>query len=291
MRLGWQRLTIIEIDLRKPKAVESMAEEISDSSRSSPNRAQVPELSDGAPDESGLHDSLDKLSRLGMGNGQEGLEGLLEHVAVLAVRSIPGADGAGLTLLEDSRADTMVASAEFVRDVDAIQYGLGEGPCISAADQGRTVRSNSLGSDRSWPVFGPRVAQLGVNSALSLPLISSDGVIGALNVYAFAANAFDDRAVELGELFSAPAAISVQNAQALAQARRLAVYLQGAISSRAVIDQALGIIISRNGGSLADAFEQLRARSAAQSKTVAVTASELVENAVRGVKAHPPGVE
>jgi len=47
-------------------------------------------------------------------------------VAAYAVRAIPGADGAGLTLLEDDRADTIVAAAPFVREIDDIQYGIGQ---------------------------------------------------------------------------------------------------------------------------------------------------------------------
>jgi hypothetical protein len=35
-------------------------------------------------------------------------------VAQFAVRAIPGAEGAGLTLLEENRSGTMVATAEFV---------------------------------------------------------------------------------------------------------------------------------------------------------------------------------
>ena len=66
------------------------------------------------------------------------LEDLLTQVATFAVQAIPGADGAGLTLIEADRADTIVKSAPFVREVDDIQYGLGEGPCISAAATGQT---------------------------------------------------------------------------------------------------------------------------------------------------------
>ena len=112
------------------------------------------------------------------------------------MRAIPGADGAGLTLLEDNRADTIVATADFVRQVDDIQYAMGEGPCISAARKSRTFTSGSLGGEPRWPRFGPRVARLGVHSVLSLPLLTPDGVFGAMNVYAHAKGAFDDHAVE-----------------------------------------------------------------------------------------------
>jgi hypothetical protein len=82
-----------------------------------------------------------------LATGQLDLEGLLTSVAVFAVRAIPGADGAGLTLLEENRSDTVVTTAPFVREVDDIQYGLGQGPCITAAADAKTVTSGSLGGD------------------------------------------------------------------------------------------------------------------------------------------------
>src|SRR6478735_2103740 len=117
-----------------------------------------------AAQEDELAQSLTALSRLS--SSRLSLEDLLTRVAIYAVQAIPGADGAGLTLIEVDRADTIVKSAPFVREVDDIQYGLGEGPCITAAATGMTMRSGSLGGDRRWPRFGPRVGRLGVHSVL-----------------------------------------------------------------------------------------------------------------------------
>ena len=64
-----------------------------------------------AAEEDDLREGLAGLSRL---TNRLGLEDLLTRVATYAVRAIPGADGAGLTLLEDDRANTIVATAAFV---------------------------------------------------------------------------------------------------------------------------------------------------------------------------------
>ena len=209
------------------------------------------------------------------------LDVLLTRVADYAVRAIPGADGAGLTLLESDRADTIVTSAAFVRQVDDIQYSIGEGPCISAAAQGETMRSGSLGGDSRWPRFGPRAGRLGVHSVLSLPLIAPAGVVGAMNVYARAKDVFDQRAEDLGEIFAVPAAVAVHNAHILAQAVRLAGQLQGALETRSVIDQAIGILRSRGGGTTSEAFDRLRHRSQTGHIKVAVVAAAIVDEAVR----------
>ncbi len=229
----------------------------------------------------------------GLVTGSLGLEELLARVATFAARAIPGADGAGVTLLRLDRVDNIVealaASAPFVAEIDEIQYSvLNEGPCITAALQRRTVRSGSLGGEKLWPRFGPRVGRLGVHSVLSLPLLLPDQVVGAINVYAHAKGAFDDRAAELGELFAAPAAVAVHNAQVLARAQALAEQLQAALRSRPVIDQAVGILRARSGGSADEAFARLRAISQSENVKLVAVAERLVDEAVRRARARHP---
>jgi GAF domain-containing protein len=230
-----------------------------------------------------LASALSALSRLSEGAG--GLVELLTRVSKMAVLAIPGADGAGLTLLEPDRADLVVKSTGFVAQIDDIQYSLGQGPCISAAETGETMRSGSLGGDPRWPRFGPRAGRLGVHSVLSLPLRTPSGVVGAMNVYAHAKEAFDDRAEELGEIFAIPAAISVLNAQILAQSRRLTVQLQAALSSRPVIDQAIGILRSRSGETAEEAFARLRQISQTEHRKLSEVAAALVEEAAARARA------
>lgn len=226
--------------------------------------------------------SLAGLGKLAMSTMS--LKETLAHVAEFAVRAIPGADGAGLTLLHPDLPATIVASADFVRVVDGIQYGLGQGPCITAAAEGITVRSGSLDADPQWPEFGPRVGELGVHSVLSLPLMTNSVVLGAMNVYAHRPDAFDDRAAELGELFAVPAAISVQNARALDSAVQLTEQLEKALGSRAVIDQAIGILISRTGCSDTEGYDKLRSISQAEHKKIAVVAQSMVAEAMKAAR-------
>jgi GAF domain-containing protein len=234
-----------------------------------------------ASEDHDLRTSLAALSQLA--TGQMELSDVLTRVAELAVFAIPGADGAGLTLLEAGHPYTIVASAPFVADVDAVQYGIEEGPCISAAAHGRTVRSGELGTDPQWPRFGPRIANLGVHSALSIPLLTPAGVLGAMNVYGRQRDAFDEQGARIGELFAAPAAIAVQNAQVLAQTKRLATHVHQALSNRVVIDQATGILMSRFGCSADEASEQLHQMS--QNEHLYAIASRIVEGAVRLARA------
>ena len=101
-----------------------------------------------------------------------------------------------MTLLYDRAGDNPVealaASHPFVAEIDTLQYEvLQEGPCMTAVRERRTVRTGSLGGEPMWPHFGPRVGRLGVHSALSMPLIVGERVVGAINVYAFEKDAFE----------------------------------------------------------------------------------------------------
>jgi GAF domain-containing protein len=213
------------------------------------------------------------------------LKATLTEVAAFAASAIPGADGVGLTMLDDSRPDTMVASVDFVQEVDAVQYGLGEGPCIEAVRIRQTLVCGSLGGEARWPRFGPRAGRLGVHSALSLPLIVSDRVVGALNVYGRGRDAFSAEAVQIGQRFSIPASVTVANAKVLDQSRRLAEQLGQALTSRAVIDQAVGILMSRSGVDADAAFDALRSMSQAESLKLAEVARRLVAQAVTRARA------
>ncbi|WP_205447263.1 hypothetical protein [Candidatus Frankia alpina] len=51
----------------------------------------------------------------GLLTGLRPLRETLIQIAEFAVQAIPGAQGAGLTMLEDNRAQTVVASVEFVQ--------------------------------------------------------------------------------------------------------------------------------------------------------------------------------
>ncbi len=221
--------------------------------------------------------------------GAKAVVDLLHDVAVFAAEALPGVDSAGVTLL-DSGADpphrTWAATAPLVDEIDAIQYReLNEGPCLTCMQTRRPVVSGSLGSDERWPHFGGRVARMRVHSALSLPLVVGDEMIGAINAYSRERDAFGEHVIRLGAQFAGPAAVSVYNAQLLAKAQERTARLQRALNSRAVIDQAIGIIRSRSGGTAEEAFHRLTELSQHQNIKLIVVAERLVEEAARRARA------
>lgn len=239
-------------------------------------------------DEAELYAGLSRVA--GLVASAQGVMDLLRDVAEFAAQAIPGVDGAGVALIDPRRgvtsAQTWAATKLIVHDIDTIQYDeLHEGPCITCMQSGRPTVSGSLGSDSRWPHFGGRVARMRIHSAMALPLIVGDQVIGAINAYAKARDAFAEHAVRLGCQFAKPAAVSVYNAQVLASAHERSMQLQRALDSRAVIDQAIGIIRSRSGSNAEEAFQRLSRISQAENTKVHTVAERLVEEAVRRARA------
>jgi len=243
-------------------------------------------------------DEIDLYSGLkgvaGLVAGARGVIDLLGDVAEFAAEAIPGVDGVGVALVQPEnrtpRVQTWATTAAFVHDIDVVQYEeLHEGPCITCMETRRPCVSGSLGSDSRWPHFGGRVARMAVHSALSLPLIVGDEVIGAINTYAHDRDVFGEHAVQLGAQFAGPAAVSVYNAQLLAHTQERTKVLQRALDSRATIDQAIGIIRSRSGVSAEVAFDRLTRLSQAENIKLHLVAEQMVEEAVRRARArlHP----
>lgn len=255
-----------------------------------PGRAADPDLSASQreADEVDLHTGLRGVA--GLVAGGSGVVDLLGHVAEFAARAIPGVDGAGVTVIDMSGETPSIkawaVTAQFVEDIDRLQYiDIREGPCVTCMQTRRPTVSGSLGSDSRWPHFGGGVARMGVHSALALPMLVGDRLVGAINTYAHGRDVFGAHAVELGAQFAAPAAVSVHNAQLLDHAQERTKQLQSALSTRALIDQAIGIIRSRSGVDADDAFDRLVRMSQAENIKLYVVAQRLVDEAVRRAKA------
>lgn len=253
-----------------------------------PHRRCTLKSTQSATDTANLQAGIGGLSLLVIGSTK--LDALLFQVATFAVHAIPGADGAGLTLLRthcaETRVESVAASHPFVTALDAIQHSiLNEGPSITAVLERRTARSGSLGGEPRWPRFGPRAGRLGVHSALALPLLVAGLPVGAISAYAYGKDAFDDRAIHAGELFAVPAAVSVRNAQLLAHSLARTDQLQSALSSRPVIEQAIGLLRGRSGSSTEEAFSRLRAISQTEHIKLIDVAQHIVDDAVRRARA------
>lgn len=199
------------------------------------------------------------------------LEQILDDVTAAAVDLIPGADAAGVLLVEKSGDfDSLADTDGLVAQLDKLQHDFGEGPCAQAAIQQTIVRSDDLRSETRWPRYAPAAVQHGVLSSLSFKLYTADRTAGALNLFGFQAGVWDTDAETTGAVLAAHAAAAIL-------ARRHGEQMQVALSTRDRIGQAKGIIMERYGVDDVRAFEMLRLISQESETKLAEVAQRVIE--------------
>jgi GAF domain-containing protein len=218
--------------------------------------------------------AIAELSRIVLAD--ETVETVLQRIAELAKRAVPGAVEVSVTLV---RADVPVTAAytgQLALDADEMQYERGFGPCLDAARGGVVMRIDDMATETRWPDYAPKAAGIGIGSSLSVPLPLQEDVIGALNIYGGQPGAFDDEALRVAETFSGHAAVALANADLYASTAQLAQQMKDAMVSRAVIEQAKGIIMARQGCTAEAAFQVLVRTSQAANRKLKDVAAALV---------------
>jgi GAF domain-containing protein len=175
--------------------------------------------------------------------GETDLDGVLAQVAGLAKRTIPGTTDVSVTLIRGENAHTAAFTGEVAMALDEWQYEHGYGPCMDASAIPATLSLPDMSQEDRWPDYAARAIEAGINSSVSIGLMLHESVTGALNVYAGKPGAFDDDAIILAQTFAAYATVALANAHLYDTQASLAQQMQAAMESRAVIEQAKGIIM------------------------------------------------
>jgi GAF domain-containing protein len=218
--------------------------------------------------------ALDQLGRLTLRTHD--MESLLQTVADLAKTVMPGNPEASVTLLVNDKATTAVFTGQLALDCDESQYGRGYGPCLHAASTGELIEIADAQADTRWRDYLDRAVEHGALGSLSVPLPVSEGVAGALNIYARKPNAFDEDSRSAATKFAPYAAVAVSNMRAYQDARDMADNLHAALESRAVIDQAKGILMERYKLTADQAFQLLAGASMQTNTKLRTVADNLV---------------
>jgi GAF domain-containing protein len=205
----------------------------------------------------------------------------LQRVADLAVEQLDGCDMAGVTLVRNDEGTTAVFTDAEAPEIDQAQYSTGQGPCLDAYRSGAILRIDETLDDERWPAFAEAASDHGVRSTLSLPLRAEDGIIGALNLYSRSPHAFADNE-QMATVFVAHAAAALANSQAYSAAQALSEQLRTALESRAVIEQAKGVLMRDHQCDAEEAFEMLRHASQHTNRKLRDVATAIVKDAVKG---------
>lgn len=221
-------------------------------------------------------DALAELGRFIVGDAA--LDAAMLRIAATAKALLEPVAEASITFAgSGTSAWTVASTGELASQLDEVQYGLGRGPCIDAATAGVVVRIDDLAEDARWADYGDRAVRAGARSSVSVPFPLQEHVLAALNLYAAEPAAFDDEHVELAEEIAARAAVAVVNAVRYESAAEAAEQLRRAMESRAVIEQAKGILMGRSNCSADEAFDMLVRASQRSNRKLRDIAQEIVD--------------
>ncbi|GAB3309734.1 GAF and ANTAR domain-containing protein [Geodermatophilus aquaeductus] len=208
---------------------------------------------------------------------EQQLSETLGRVAELAKQTITGAADVSVTLMDDGHVTSVAFTGALSAQLDERQYEAGFGPCMDAALSGATVTIEDTAADPTYPDFSRVAARRGITHTMSIGLPVARQTIGALNIYGTADGSFDAATQELATAFASYAAVAVANAGVYASTATLAANLQRALQSRAVIDQAKGILMGRHRITADAAFDMLSAQSQDTNRKLREIAGDLVD--------------
>jgi GAF domain-containing protein len=205
---------------------------------------------------------------------------LLDRVCQQVVRAIPDADMTSISLLRDGTAYTAATTGDHASTIDQAQYDAAQGPCIEAAKTGQMVRVVVSEVADRWPAFARAAGDAAVASYLSAPLFIDSEYHGSLNVYGKTDHGFGALDAALLELYTTAAETALRTARLYLQARETTEQLRTALSSRAVIDQAKGVLMAVRRISADEAFAVLVEQSQEQNAKVRDIAERFVNDII-----------
>ncbi|MCV7303462.1 GAF and ANTAR domain-containing protein [Mycobacterium barrassiae] len=210
--------------------------------------------------------------------GQRDTTDTLRAIVDAAAKIVPGAQWAGISLIEGNRVVPEVPTDPVVAKLDDLQTELGDGPSLSALKEQTTVHITDMSTDTRWPQFATAALQLGVRSLLSFQLFVRRNNLGALNLYGAETGGFTEDSLDIGLILAQHAAVAMAGAAAEHQ-------FQAGLASRDIIGQAKGLLMQRNNLTGVQAFAMLTRASQDVNMKLADVARWLVEEHERGVGA------
>jgi GAF domain-containing protein len=218
------------------------------------------------------------------------IQDTLRSILALTLRLIPGCHAASITVLgEDGQPGTVAATDGQTEELDARQYRLDDGPCLDAMRRQEVNSWSQAEAEQRWPGFTSLAREMGLRSYLSAGLGLGGQQLGALNLSSRGSDGFDRLDEGLLALFVPPASAAIVTASRYAHARELAGQLEQALASRAVIDQAIGIVMAESHCPADQAFTILKRASNNRRTKLRDLATEIVTRVGGRPPAGPAG--
>jgi hypothetical protein len=222
-------------------------------------------------------------SEPGVGDDSPGTPGLLRRLCTAVTHELPAA-WAGISLVEEGQVGgTVTGSDSHARQLESLQFELGEGPCVDAIHARRPVLEADLGGAGfgRWPGYAPAAFQRGARGVFAFPLQVGAVCVGVLDVYRDRSEPLTADAVGTALGFADLAMDMLVDGQAEAPAGQVEPDVDELMAPRLEVYQAQGMVMVDLGVSLAEAMALLRAHAFTVGRPLGDVARDVVASRLR----------
>lgn len=212
----------------------------------------------------------------------------LHRVTALGTELVPGAAGAAVTIA-GSRPLTFAASGPRIEKLHELQFSAGDGPAVETLRHNEPRRVDDTATEPRWPGFCQAAQQMGFASCLTLPLRTDQQPAGAVSLYAARPRTFIGAAHDIATLFAAQGGSAVVNAAVFRECHQMIENLHTALESRALIEQAKGILEAKLGVTPEQAFRLLNRMSQNTNRKVRLVSADLIGGRLQPDQFRGPG--
>jgi hypothetical protein len=200
----------------------------------------------------------------------------LNQLVVLAARQVPACTGATATLWRSGEPPVYAASHPDLPGLADVEFGCGRGPAIDALAGGGPVSCPDTLEETRWPEYASAALRCGVRCCVTLAYQSGADAV-TLSLFSARPRSLESGQLALAELLTAFGGAVMGNAAEYGDARRAALHWQAAAESRALVDQAKGMLMQALGCTAEAALARMRQISQEQNLRVTDVAQRIID--------------
>jgi len=211
--------------------------------------------------------------------------GVLHRLCTVCVGDV-GVDGASVSGVADGMPRLLDASDGEAAALGALQFELGEGPCVDTMATFHPSSQVDLTSDDAharWPAFAPAVASRGFAAAFAFPLLDGGVAVGTLDVYNRTAGPLDSSQTADVSILADLATLAVAQSDTALVIEDVGIAVEPAApwAHAPIVHNACGMLSQQLGISVDDALLRLRALAFVQNRSVTQLARAVVTRQVK----------
>ncbi|MFB9905769.1 ANTAR domain-containing protein [Allokutzneria oryzae] len=210
------------------------------------------------------------------------VEEALRRITDTVPRLLPRCPMAGVRLERAGKAMTALGSEVEVELAKVIRHSDAQGPGQECMRVEEPVLMADTVTERRWGRYPAELLAHGLRTVYAHPLSVNDRVVGALTLYSRVPGLFDSPTQQTVRMTARHTGVLLGAAIQTTEQTRRAAQLRRALECRAAINQAIGVIMVREGCDKDAAFEILRTTSRSTKRKLAEVALGVVATASGG---------